>query len=130
MDIRLTWGSSLRWNLRGRRKIGQVSFNYSNVRGILNNFESGGFIRKPCALTDDPKNLNALTPGHFLIGEPLVSIPERDDFRETPKKGSIDGSICRKCSSTSGSVDTMNIWVLLPTDLKGDKETAILKREI
>ncbi|XP_018397678.1 PREDICTED: uncharacterized protein LOC108775726 [Cyphomyrmex costatus] len=28
------------------------------------------------ALTDDPDDLDALTPGHFLIGAPLIAIPE------------------------------------------------------
>ncbi|KMQ81477.1 hypothetical protein RF55_26206, partial [Lasius niger] len=28
------------------------------------------------ALTDDPEDLDALTPGHFLVGAPLNAIPE------------------------------------------------------
>ena len=27
-------------------------------------------------MSDDPDDLSALTPGHFLIGEPLTTIPE------------------------------------------------------
>lgn len=29
-------------------------------------------------MSSDPSDLSALTPGHFLIGQPLLSIPERN----------------------------------------------------
>lgn len=29
-------------------------------------------------MSNDPSDFNVLTPGHFLIGEPLVLPPERD----------------------------------------------------
>lgn len=35
-------------------------------------------------LNDDHTTLNALTPGHFLIGEALIRIPDEDDFRDIP----------------------------------------------
>lgn len=34
------------------------------------------------ALTDDPTNMTALTPGHFLIGEPLIAIPDERRLTE------------------------------------------------
>ncbi|KAJ8965706.1 hypothetical protein NQ314_003948 [Rhamnusium bicolor] len=30
------------------------------------------------ALSNDPSDLSCLTPAHFLIGEPMMSYPERD----------------------------------------------------
>lgn len=39
-----------------------------------------GFVRSHpktlCAVTDDPDDMSVLTPGHFLIGRPLVARPE------------------------------------------------------
>lgn len=36
-----------------------------------------------CPLTDDPNDLVALTPAHFLVYEPLVTLTEPDNLDET-----------------------------------------------
>lgn len=33
-------------------------------------------------ISDDPDDVNALTPGHFLIGESLITLPEPQKFDE------------------------------------------------
>lgn len=35
-----------------------------------------------CPLKDDPNDLTALTPAHFLIGEPLVTLNEPENLNE------------------------------------------------
>ena len=42
------------------------------IEGLLNS-------RPLAAITDDPSNLCALTPAHFLIGQPIISLPESSD---------------------------------------------------
>ncbi|XP_029172208.1 uncharacterized protein LOC114941390 [Nylanderia fulva] len=39
------------------------------LRGLLTQ-------RQPKALSDDPEDVSALTPGHFLVGAPLLALPE------------------------------------------------------
>lgn len=47
----------------------------AEIEAILNS-------RPITPLSSDPSDLNALTPGHFLIGDAITSIPERD-FSDT-----------------------------------------------
>ena len=35
-------------------------------------------------MSNDPSDLSPLTPGHFLIGSPLLSLPERGTDDATP----------------------------------------------
>lgn len=66
------------------RIIGETTLTFEEYQTILTQVESYVNSRPICALTDDSTDLNALTPGHFLIGEPLIGIPELNDYRETP----------------------------------------------
>ncbi|GFU61550.1 integrase catalytic domain-containing protein [Trichonephila clavipes] len=47
----------------------ELSNNYFKVEGILNS-------RQLTPLSSDADNFDVLTPGHFLIGRPITSIPE------------------------------------------------------
>lgn len=48
----------------------------TQIEAILNS-------RPLCTASDDPNELELLTPGHFLIGQPLVALPQ-PDYTELP----------------------------------------------
>lgn len=66
------------------RIIGETSLTYDEYDTILCQVEAFVNSRPISPLNDDPTTLNALTPGHFLVFEPLVCLPEEVDLRETP----------------------------------------------
>lgn len=66
------------------RIIGDTTLTFEEYATVLCQTEACVNSRPLCALSDDPTNLNALTPAHFLIGEALVRIPDEEDFRRTP----------------------------------------------
>lgn len=66
------------------RVIGETSLTFEQYATVLCQTEACLNSRPLCALSDDPTTFNALTPGHFLIGEALVGIPDQHDFFETP----------------------------------------------
>jgi len=43
----------------------------TRIEGVLNS-------RPLVAMSSDPNDLSVLTPGHFLIGQPIMAIPEHD----------------------------------------------------
>lgn len=64
------------------RVIGETHLTFEEYSTVLCQAEACVNSRPICALNDDPTSLNALTPGHFLIGEALVRIPDEEDYRE------------------------------------------------
>lgn len=65
---------SLKFHLR--RIVGMASLNYEEMSTILVQVEAALNSRPLQALTEDPNDLEALTPAHILIGEPLKSFLE------------------------------------------------------
>ncbi|XP_071579066.1 uncharacterized protein [Temnothorax nylanderi] len=59
-----------------RRVIGETTLTFEEMTTFLAEVEACLNSRPLQALTDDPEDLDALTPGHFLIGGPLNAIPE------------------------------------------------------
>ncbi|KAF2897664.1 hypothetical protein ILUMI_08511 [Ignelater luminosus] len=59
-----------------KRVIGNANLTYENFYTILTQIESVLNSRPLYPLTQDPNDLEPLTPGHFLIGSPLTSYPQ------------------------------------------------------
>lgn len=60
-----------------KRVIGESLFTFEEFQTILCKIEAVLNSRPLTPLTNNPNDLAVLTPGHFLIGRPLCSIPQR-----------------------------------------------------
>ncbi|XP_070162435.1 uncharacterized protein [Polyergus mexicanus] len=59
-----------------RRTIGETALTYEEFTTLLVQIEAVLNSRPLCPLSDDPEDLAALTPGHFIIGAAPTTIPE------------------------------------------------------
>ncbi|XP_013139177.1 PREDICTED: uncharacterized protein LOC106103830 [Papilio polytes] len=68
------------------RVLGNTTLTFEEMTTLLAQIEACLNSRPICELNDDPNDVAALTPSHFLIGEPLVAIPEKlqTNFNITP----------------------------------------------
>lgn len=65
---------SVKYHLR--RVIGSQLLTYEEMTTFLTQVEAVLNFRPLCPLSDDPEDLSALTPAHFLIGSTLSTLPE------------------------------------------------------
>jgi transposase InsO family protein len=61
-----------------RRTLGSRVATYEELCTLLSEIEACLNSRPLCTLSDDPSNPSYLSPGHFLIGEPLTQLPAID----------------------------------------------------
>jgi len=61
-----------------RRVVGCTVLSLEEFQTMLCLVEACLNSRPMCAISSDPTDLDALTPGHFLIGQPLTAVPEPD----------------------------------------------------
>lgn len=66
-----------------KRVIGDTRLTFEELYTVLTKVEAILNSRPLCPMTDNPDDLDVLTPGHFLVGEPLMSVPEFN-FESTP----------------------------------------------
>ncbi|XP_071653077.1 uncharacterized protein [Temnothorax longispinosus] len=59
-----------------RRVVGSATLTYEEMATLLSQIEACLNSRPLQALSDDPEDVAALTPGHFLIGTALIAVPE------------------------------------------------------
>lgn len=59
-----------------KRVMGSSTLTFEELSTLLAQIEACLNSRPLTPMTSDPNDLAALTPGHFLIGEPLLAIPE------------------------------------------------------
>lgn len=70
-----------------KRIVGPRVVEFRQLKTLLCKIEAVMNSRPLSALTDDPNDLNALTPGHFLVGEALVLPPPFEHVNEGDLEG-------------------------------------------
>lgn len=66
-----------------RRIASNLKYNFEEFSTLLARIEACLNSRPLCPLSDDVSSLDALTPGHFLVGGPILSPPE-PEIAEAP----------------------------------------------
>lgn len=60
------------------KTIGDTKLTFEEMATLLAQIEACVNSRPLCPLSSSPDDIGVLTPGHFLVGEPLVSPPEQN----------------------------------------------------
>ena len=71
------------------RVIGNTCISFEEMSTILTQIEAYLNSRPLCQIPSDPSDPQALTPGHFLIGRPLMALTDADLLQCTHEKFSL-----------------------------------------
>lgn len=72
-----------------KKIIGESILSFEELSTLFCKIEATMNSRPLCPLSSDPNDLEVLTPGHFLIGQPMGALPER------PYRGDSRGGLSR-----------------------------------
>lgn len=67
---------SMKFHLK--RVLGEQKLTYEEFTTLLHQIEACMNSRPLCPITEDPEDLEYLTPGHFLTGGPIMSLPQEE----------------------------------------------------
>jgi len=65
-----------------RRVVGNAVFNYEEMLTFLTQVEACLNSRPLSPLSNDPNDVSALTPGHFLTGDALLALPQQSESQD------------------------------------------------
>ncbi|XP_050311193.1 uncharacterized protein LOC126746840 [Anthonomus grandis grandis] len=69
-----------------KRIVGNATLTFEELTTVFTQIEACMNSRPLSALSNDPNDLSPLTPGHFLIGDLLVALPESDVSEVNPNR--------------------------------------------
>lgn len=67
------------------RTLGEQRLTFEEYSTVLAQVEACLNSRPMTKITDDANDYQALTPGHFLVGEQLNSMPDERDYKMIPQ---------------------------------------------
>lgn len=98
-----------------KRTIGEQKLTFEELTTLLTRIEACLNSRPLLALTEDPEDIGTvLTPGHFLIGEPLLTLPQQDLTDE-------------KCPKTRWQLTTKLLQSFWKTSIQHSSSTNMLQ---
>lgn len=83
-----------------RRTIGDQKLTPNHLYTLLTRIEAYLNSRPIVPMSDDPSDLEVLTPGHFTAGRPLLQHPLADDVEELPVNKLTNWGRCQKMMQT------------------------------
>lgn len=66
-----------------KRVLGEQKLTFEQFTTLLCQVEACLNSRPLCPITEDPEDLDYLTPGHFLTGTPIMSLPQKEQTSKT-----------------------------------------------
>lgn len=79
-----------------RRTVGDQKLTPNQLYTVLTRIEACLNSRPIVPLSDDPSDLQPLTPGHFIAGRPLLQRPLADDVEHLPENRLTNWGRCQK----------------------------------